>query len=160
MDVRERLFVKEYVINKGNAYQAAMKAGYAKNTARNAFEWITQTLSDSDKKRHLPYKPYLKDAIEAELKKIEDAKTADEKEIMEYLSSVMRKEAKSSVVVVEGIGVGCSTAKIVEKPPDEKEALKAAELLGKVYGMFTDRVQGDLDTTLNIQVDYGEDNEK
>ena len=31
-------------------------------------------------------------------------------------------------------------AKIIEKPPDEKERLKAAELLGKRYGLFTDKV--------------------
>ena len=30
--------------------------------------------------------------------------------------------------------------KVVQKPPDEKERLKAAELLGKRFGMFTDNV--------------------
>ena len=28
----------------------------------------------------------------------------------------------------------------MQKPPDEKERLKAAELLGKRFGMFTDKV--------------------
>ena len=45
------------------------------------------------------------------------------------------------MVVVEGCGEGCSSAKLVEKPPDEKERLKAAEMLGKVHGMFTDKVK-------------------
>ena len=59
---------------------------------------------------------------------------------MEYLTAVLRGESSASVVVVEGVGDGCSEAKIVQKPPDEKERLKAAELLGKRYGMFTDKV--------------------
>ena len=156
MDVRERLFVKEYVINKGNAYQAALKAGYSKRTAQNAYEWLQKTLSNPSAKRHLPYKPYLKQAVEGELKAIEDAKVADEREVMEYLTSVMRKESRSSVVVVEGTGDGCSEARIIEKPPDEKEATKAAELIGKVHGMFTDRMDLNADADLNIHIDYGD----
>ena len=57
MDVRERLFVKEYIINKGNACQAALKAGYAKRTAEQAYNWLEETPINSTKKRHLPYKP-------------------------------------------------------------------------------------------------------
>ena len=42
---------------------------------------------------------------------------------------------------MEGIGEGCSSAKRMKKAPDEKERLKAAELLGKRYALFGDRVQ-------------------
>ena len=35
---------------------------------------------------------------------------------------------------------------------DEKERLKAAELLGKRYGVFTDKVDVDADLELNINV--------
>ena len=59
---------------------------------------------------------------------------------MEYLTAVLRGESSAFVVVVEGVGDGCSSAKIVKKPPDEKERLKAAELLGKRFGLFTDKV--------------------
>ena len=31
----------------------------------------------------------------------------------------------------------------MQKAPDEKERLKAAELLGKRYGLFTDKVEVD-----------------
>lgn len=37
---------------------------------------------------------------------------------------------------------------------------KEVDLSRKRYGLYTDKVQADLDTTLNIQIDYGEDNEK
>lgn len=156
MDVKERLFVKEYVINKGNAYQAALKAGYAKRTAQNAYEWLRETLANPSAKRHLPYKPYLRQAIDEELKKIEDSKIADEKEVLQYLTSVMRKESRSQVIVVEGTGDGYSEARLIEKPPDEKEATKAAELIGKVHGIFTEHVKA----AVNLPVFAGEDDLK
>lgn len=30
---------------------------------------------------------------------------------------------------------------VIEKPPDEKESLRAAELLGRRYGMWTEKVE-------------------
>lgn len=55
---------------------------------------------------------------------------------MEYLTSVMRGKSESEIVVVEGKGDGVSSARNVIKNPDEKERLKAAELIGKRFGMF------------------------
>lgn len=156
MDVREKAFAREYIINRGNAYQAAIKAGYAVRTAKQAYQWLDNTKTNQANRR-LPYKPYLREAIDVELKKLEDAKVADEKEVMQYLTSVMRKESRAQVVVVEGIGDGCSEARLVEKPPDEREATKAAELLSKIYGMATDRVDLSGAGDLTIHVDYGDD---
>ena len=39
-----------------------------------------------------------------------------------------------------GTGEGCSEAQLLEKPPDERERLKAAELLGRRYSLYTDKV--------------------
>ena len=60
--------------------------------------------------------------------------------IRAYLTSVLRGESEASVVVVESVGDGCSEARTITKPPDERERLKAAELLGKRFGLFTDKV--------------------
>ena len=60
------------------------------------------------------------------------------------------------MVVVENIGDYCSEAREIEKAPDEKERLKAAELLGKRYGLYTDRMEQDVDMELTISVDYGD----
>ena len=35
----------------------------------------------------------------------------------------------------------CSAAKVLDKPPDEKERLKAAELLGKRFSLFKDGIE-------------------
>lgn len=78
-------------------------------------------------------------------------------EVIEYLTSVLRGESTAQEIVVEGTGDGCSEARTMEKSPSEKERLKAAELLGKRYALFTDKVETDVDMDLNITIDYGED---
>lgn len=81
--------------------------------------------------------------IEQQLKKIEDESIADATEVMKYLTSVMRNELKEEVVVVEGEGEGCSSARIVKKDMSAKDRNKAAELLGKRYRLFTEKVEVD-----------------
>lgn len=129
MTEKQRRFADEYLIdmNGTRAYKVAYP--HVKNdnvAAANANRLL----------RNAKIKSY----IEAQLEKISSAKTADAKEVMEYLTSVLRGKSKSTVCVTVGTGEGCSEAQLVEKPPDEKERLKAAELLGKRYGLYTDKV--------------------
>ena len=79
----------------------------------------------------------IKAYIDEQLERIRSEKTAEAQEVMEYLTAVMRGDSESEVVVVEGCGDGCSEARRIKKAPDEKDRLKAAELLGKRYGLFT-----------------------
>lgn len=80
---------------------------------------------------------------------------ADQDEVLKYLTSVLRGKSKSSVLARDEIGAEC----VIEKPPDEKERLKAAELLGKRYGLYTDKIDLDADAELHICIDYGESSE-
>ena len=130
MTDKQRKFADEYVIdcNATRAYKAAYPDVKNDNVAKvNGSRLLTNA--------------NIKSYIEEKLAEISSQKTAKAQEVMEYLTSVMRGESASSVVVVEGYGDGCSEAKIMEKPPDEKERLKAAELLGRHYAMFTDKVK-------------------
>ena len=61
---------------------------------------------------------------------------ADAKEIQEYLTRVMRGEEKEECVTVEGIGEGCSEARIIKKQVTPKDRTKAAETLAKMTGCF------------------------
>lgn len=175
LDVREQAFVHEYIINNGNAYQAAKKAGYAEETSKNASEWLSETRSNSVK-RHLPYKPALAAAIKEELAKIQSQKIATEKEILEYLTSVMRRQQEDNVVVMtrtEGTKyvtdpitkekhrqtVKREEPQTVKFPAKLSDSNKAAELLGKTYGIFTDRLDIDGDMDLNIKISYGDEDE-
>lgn len=148
---KEKCFANEYIINKGNAYQAALSAGYSKYTAKVAYQWLEEPKPNSTDKRNLPFKPELKSYISEQLEKIESEKVADAKEVMEYLTSVMRGESKSEIVVVEGVGDGCSEARRMMKNPDEKEKLKAADSLAKILGLSKEKV--DLTSTQVILVD-------
>lgn len=82
----------------------------------------------------------MKAYVAEQLDKLHDERTADAKEILEYLTSVVRGQSLSSEIVVEGIGDGCSEARTMQKPPSEKERLKAAELLGRRFALFSDNV--------------------
>lgn len=156
MNPKEKAFVNEYIINGGNAYQAALKAGYARSTAKQAYQWLEDETMINQTRR-LPYKPYLREAIDARLKEIEDAKIADATEVMQYLTSVVRKESRSQVIVVEGIGEGCSEARLVEKPPDEREALDAAKTLAKIYGLEKNNMNVLAEVGVQIVDDIAED---
>ena len=89
----------------------------------------------------------------------EKALIADQDEVLKYLTSVMRGESVATEIVVEGTGDGCSEARKMEKEPSEKERLKAAELLGKRYGLYTEKVEADVDADLNINIDNGKDHD-
>lgn len=135
-DDRERSFAKEYIINGGNAYQAAQKAGYKKSTAGYAKQWLTETLINSEKKRHLKFKPKLKEAIQTILDKNSLEETVDMAEVLKFLSSVLRGKEKETVLRM--VGVGCQDT--TEIPVDIKTRMRAAEIFCRIYGMFHDKI--------------------
>lgn len=153
MNAKERRFCAEYLIDL-NATQAAIRAGYAENTAKNACYWINKKADEKQVKagRKPQYKPELSVYISEQLERMHSELIADAQEVMEYLTAVMRGKSVSHALAF--VGDGCQ--KVIEKPPDEKERLKAAELLGKRYGLFTDRVELDADTELHVTIDYGD----
>ena len=145
MTAKQKRFCDEYLIDL-NATQAAIRAGYSKRTANRIG---TENLS----------KPVIKQYIDKRMAEKESQLIADQDEVLKYLTSVMRGESESEIVVVEGVGDGCSEARNIHKTPDEKERLKAAELLGKRYGLYTEKIETDIDMDLNIVIDYGEGDE-
>jgi len=134
LTLKQQRFADEYIIS-GNATDAAVKAGYSKKTANRI---ATENLS----------KLVIQTYIDEKLKELSDKKVADQQEVLAYLTAVLRGETQSEIVVVEGVGDGCSEARRLQKLPDEKERLKAAELLGKRMGLFKDK----LDVTANVPV--------
>lgn len=110
----------DYYIETGNATEAAIKAGYSKKTAKViGSENLT--------------KPYLKQYIDERLTKIEDERIAKGEEVLQYLTRVMRGEEKDQ------FGLDSSL----------QDRTKAAELLGKRYRLFVDKVESDVNATVN-----------
>lgn len=159
MTEKQKRFCDEYLTDL-NATQAAIRAGYSKKTAYSIGEENLR-------------KPELKEYIEKRMAEKESQLIADQDEVMRYLTSVMRREKKESVVVTlntektsyvpdENGTMRKQTVKqeipqIIEIPAQLRDANKAAELLGKAYGIYTDKVDVDADMDLNITIDYGED---
>lgn len=141
---RERLFAEEYVINKGNALQAALKAGYTESTAKHATDWLRDEMPD-EKGRKFKRKPQLRKYIDDMIQKQESNRVASPEEVLQYLTAVMRKETQAHELVVVGTGDGCSEAQVVPKPPSEKEALDAAKALAKIMGVSTNRQKAEQD---------------
>ena len=91
--------------------------------------------------------------IDVQLEKMHNEKTADAQEVIEYLTSVMRREELETVVVVckkhkshyddNGKKVIDDVEEPVSVPIPTKvsDANKAAEMLGRYYSLFTDRTQ-------------------
>lgn len=119
---RQRKFCDEYIIS-GNATNAAIKAGYSAKTAKQVG---SENLA----------KPDLKAYIDAQLDQLHSEKIADATEVLQYLTSVMRGEHTEEIPLLIGEGVQTLATKVV----GAKERLKAAELIGKRFGLFTDRV--------------------
>lgn len=139
---QRRRFAVAYV-ELGKIREAATVAGYSKQYAEKK---AYKLLEDKD----------VKALIDRLLEEVKSKKIAKAEEVLEYLTLVMRGEAEAEEIVVEGDGMGGSSARIITKGPAQNEKTKAAELLGKRYRLFTDRVESIGDMTLNINVDYGD----
>ena len=141
LTLKQKKFADEYIIS-GNAYKSAIEAGYSKNYAKGNVVKLLENVS-------------VKAYIDERLKELDDKAIAKQEEVLQYLTAVMRGQSKSAVVVIEGLGEGLSEARLINKTPDEKDRIKAAELLGKRYGAFTEKVDISGDMNLSIEVDYG-----
>lgn len=130
----------DYFIELGNKTQALLKAGYSINYAKGNAIKLFENES-------------VKEYLNEQLAKISSERTADAKEVMEYLTAVMRGESTAEIVVVEGQGDGVTNAVRVRKNPDEKERLKAAELLGKRFGLFKEKVELEAETKGVVIID-------
>lgn len=125
MTEKQRLFADEYLkdLNGTRAYKTIYTTIKNDNVAAVRANTL---LKQKD----------ISDYISKRLEEIHNENTADIQEVMEYLTSVLRGESASAVLMMSGNGM----QKVTEKLPDEKERLKAAELLGKRFGMFKDNV--------------------
>ena len=130
MTDKQKIFADEYLIdlNATRAYKAAYPREKKDNVAAT---------NGGRMLRNAEVKKY----IDEQLEKMHNEKTADAQEVLEYLTAVLRGESSAEEIVVEGCGDGHSEAKIMEKGPSEKERLKAAELLGKRFGLYTEKVE-------------------
>ncbi len=135
-DKQER-FCKEYLIDL-NATQAAIRAGYGKKSA------ITQA-------SHMLAKSNISQRIAELMAEKDKSVIASADEVMRKLTSVMRGECGNYQTVkdveTDENGKQKPCIRIVSLPPNASDVNRAAELLGKRYGLFTEKV--DMNATLS-----------
>lgn len=140
LTLKQKRFADEYIIS-GNATQSAIKAGYTKKYANtNANKLLHNTT--------------IKTYIDERLAKLDSEKIADQKEVLEYLTSVMRGEHTEQTLISRGAEWGQEKTNI---DVGAKDRIKAAELLGKRYSMWTDKVDMSGNVELIFEDDYGEE---
>ena len=138
LTAKQKRFCTEYLIDL-NATQAAIRAGYSEKTAYSMGQRLLKNVE-------------IKKYIDQQLKQLKTEKTADAQEVLEYLTAVMRGEQKEQVPLLVGEGV----QELVQKDVSVKDRLKAAELIGKRYALFTEKMELQSETTVQIVDDIPE----
>lgn len=109
---KQRLFADEY-IKSGNATQSAIKAGYA---TKAAYRTGAENLR----------KPQIKAYIDGRMAEIESHKIADAKEVLQYLTRVLRGEETEEIP--DSVDGGT-----IKRPPLIKDRTAAAREIMKRY---------------------------
>ena len=129
LTIKQKKFADEY-IKTGNAYKSAINAGYSENYAKNATKFLLENNGQ------------ISAYIDERMKKLEEEAIADQAEILKYLTRIIRDEEREEVLV----NIGNFEQERQEIKISAKDKIKAAELLGKRYGTWTDKV----DMTLEL----------
>ena len=132
LSVMRKKFADEYIIC-GNATQAAIDAGYSKRSAKQTG---SRLLDQAE----------IKEYIAERMKELEAESIADQTEILQYLTRVIRDEETEEVLM----NVGNFEQEVQTVKLSAKEKIKAAELLGKRYQLWTDKV--DINSTEGIKI--------
>ena len=120
LTIKQKKFADEYIIS-GNAYQSAKKAGYSENYSKGNVIKLLENVR-------------VKAYIDDRLKEIQSKKIAQQEEVLEYLTRVIREEETEKILKYTMTG----EQELIEIPPTIANKTKAAELLGKRYSLWTE----------------------
>lgn len=130
LTIKQEKFCLEYA-ECGNARQAYIKAGYS-HTKDSTVDVNACRLLKNDKVQ----------ARLAELaEEVKNNSIANIQEMQEKLTQIIRQETTEDVIVTEFIGDGCSEARLQEKKPAVKDVISAINTLGKMQGLFKDKIE-------------------
>lgn len=134
---KQRAFCDEYLIDL-NAAQAAIRAGYSRRSAKQHAHVMLD-------------RPQIREYLDARLAEIEEARVAKGDEVLRYLTAVMRGEEKAVKFAVAGDAL--ESRVYVE----QKNQIKAAELLARCHGLMVQKVEHDGDLSVTFVDDLPDD---
>lgn len=108
-----------------------IETGNASESYKRAYKCENDTTARTNANKNLQ-KPTIKAYLDERLKKIADERIAKPTEVLQYLTKVMRGEEKDQFDL--------------DAPLNERT--KAAELLGKRYRLFTEKIEADVNQTV------------
>lgn len=164
LTAKQQRFIEEYLIDL-NATQAAIRAGYSPKTANeqgarllanvSVQEEVSKAMADRSRRTGISQERVIR-----ELARI--AFVNPQKVINTDDGSVNANASEDDLACIQSVKVktmsgdkGCSEEREVRL----NDKMKALELLGKHLGMFTDKVELDADMELNINIDYGDEDD-
>ena len=139
LTVKQKAFA-DYYIELGNATESYIKAGYKTSERKVAEVEGCKLLKNPKVQEYLRYRE----------EKIEENSIAKSKEILQYLTKAMRGEILEEVITTKSDGSGGIEPVILRKQLSAKDRIKAAELLGKRYALFTEKV--DLEGNVGVTI--------
>ena len=142
LTLRQQRFADEYIIH-GNIERAALNAGYSERYARGNAHKLVANVS-------------IKSYIDKRLEELQSKAVADQREVMEYLTAVMRGEQSDEELILVPNSDFISEVERHERRSDTTQRTKAAELLGKRYAMWTDKQITDTTERITIVNDLDE----
>lgn len=144
MNERQRRFADEYI-----------RTGNISESYRLAYQNVTKETTARANGSRLLTNANVKSYIDKRLDELKKKSIAEQDEVLQYLTSVMRGEQTEQTL--RGVGGGAQTIDDIEV--DAAKRIKAAELLGKRYGVWTDKQEIDVTGAIQFVDDIGEDDE-
>ena len=144
MTEKQQKFADEYIVSL-NATQAYKKA--YPNVKRDKVAQVngSRLLSNA----------IIKAYIDERLEELKSERIADQQEVLEFLTSVMRGEVTEPLLVLDGEGY----QKVIEAKPNVSTRKSAAVDLGKRYGLFVEKQELTSNTVTQIVWDIPDEDD-
>ncbi|WP_217597283.1 terminase small subunit [Cohnella sp. GbtcB17] len=117
----------DFYVELGDATEAYVRAGYvikSRNVAKSAASRLLTNVN---------VRAYIEQLIASK----DSDRIAKQDEVLEFLTNVLRGKVQEDFP----LGMGMGEQRLVKKDLDGKDRVKAAELLGKRYGIWVDKQQ-------------------
>ena len=128
----------DYYIESLNAYESAIRAGYSESYAKSQSYKLLDNVG-------------IKNYIDERMASKDDYRIASQDEILQILTDIARGITEEEVVSFNPMGDELRTT----KRPSIRDRMKATELLGKRYKLFTDKVDVEASVGVTIIDDIG-----
>ena len=154
LTIKKKQVADDYIItgNKTDSYLKFYKNVKNRETAAAAASRLFNTQE-------------MKDYIEERMKELDEELIAGQREVLRGLTRQFRREEIDYQVVMvkkpsfddNGNFLGIEEKpEVIKLPTQNKDSIKAGELIGKRFGMWTDKIDIEGDVNIVLEDDYGD----